>query len=188
MPADIISGYTKRTDGGKEVYDVTMKTPDIFPIVSSNCWRIQRIYLTIRAVQDGAESGDAPTRAGGVRPQAGDQRAAAGQDARSAPQDRGYARLRDLGGLRHRGQDGEEREDRRRGAHSPPSRFSRAAANQNNPTCTRSSSTTSSRSCARSARASARRCSRSSRRSTLRTGTRSTASSTCTTSGTTRAA
>ncbi|EPT05216.1 Metalloprotease [Fomitopsis schrenkii] len=32
MPADIISGYTKRTDGGKEVYDVTMKTPDIFPI------------------------------------------------------------------------------------------------------------------------------------------------------------
>lgn len=34
VPADVISGYTKRTDEGKEVYDVTMKTPDIFPIVS----------------------------------------------------------------------------------------------------------------------------------------------------------
>ncbi|TFY69553.1 hypothetical protein EVJ58_g360, partial [Rhodofomes roseus] len=32
VPADVTSGYTKRADGGKEVYDVTMKTPDIFPI------------------------------------------------------------------------------------------------------------------------------------------------------------
>ena len=33
VPADVISGYTKRTKDGKEVYDVTFKTPDIFPLV-----------------------------------------------------------------------------------------------------------------------------------------------------------
>ena len=34
VPEDVISGFTKRTDeSGKEVYDVTHKTPDIFPIV-----------------------------------------------------------------------------------------------------------------------------------------------------------
>ncbi|KAH7927637.1 zincin [Leucogyrophana mollusca] len=32
VPADVISGYTKRTEDSKEVYDVTFKTPDIFPI------------------------------------------------------------------------------------------------------------------------------------------------------------
>ncbi|KAJ7095922.1 metallopeptidase MepB [Mycena belliarum] len=32
VPADVISGYTKRTEGSTEVYDVTYKTPDIFPI------------------------------------------------------------------------------------------------------------------------------------------------------------
>ncbi|KAJ6584908.1 hypothetical protein B0H19DRAFT_926190 [Mycena capillaripes] len=33
VPADVISGYTKRTEGSaSEVYDVTYKTPDIFPI------------------------------------------------------------------------------------------------------------------------------------------------------------
>ncbi|KAI0074009.1 Metalloprotease [Panus rudis PR-1116 ss-1] len=33
VPADVISGYTKRTDEKlNEVYDVTYKTPDIFPI------------------------------------------------------------------------------------------------------------------------------------------------------------
>src|SRR6266540_1562383 len=38
VPKDVVSGYTKRTtEDGKEVYDVTYKTPDIFPIV--------RIYL-----------------------------------------------------------------------------------------------------------------------------------------------
>lgn len=36
VPADVVSGYTKRTDeSGKEVFDVTYKTPDIFPIVRS---------------------------------------------------------------------------------------------------------------------------------------------------------
>lgn len=34
VPPDVISGYTKRTEESKEVYDVTFKTPDIFPIVS----------------------------------------------------------------------------------------------------------------------------------------------------------
>ncbi|THH20564.1 hypothetical protein EW146_g816 [Bondarzewia mesenterica] len=32
IPADVISGYTKRTVDGKELYDVTHKTPDIFPL------------------------------------------------------------------------------------------------------------------------------------------------------------
>ncbi|KAJ3555465.1 hypothetical protein NM688_g2565 [Phlebia brevispora] len=32
VPADVVSGYIKRTEDGKEVYDVTYKTPDIFPI------------------------------------------------------------------------------------------------------------------------------------------------------------
>ncbi|KAJ7175804.1 metallopeptidase MepB [Mycena filopes] len=32
VPADVISGYTKRAEGSTEVYDVTFKTPDIFPI------------------------------------------------------------------------------------------------------------------------------------------------------------
>ena len=35
VPKDVVSGYTKRTEGSKDVYDVTYKTPDIFPIVSS---------------------------------------------------------------------------------------------------------------------------------------------------------
>ncbi|EEB96995.1 hypothetical protein MPER_03775, partial [Moniliophthora perniciosa FA553] len=32
VPQDVISGYTKRTEGEAEVYDVTYKTPDIFPV------------------------------------------------------------------------------------------------------------------------------------------------------------
>ncbi|KAJ3875744.1 hypothetical protein F5051DRAFT_333312 [Lentinula edodes] len=32
VPKDVISGYTKRTEGSEEVYDATYKTPDIFPI------------------------------------------------------------------------------------------------------------------------------------------------------------
>lgn len=34
VPSDVVSGYTKRTEDGKDVYDVTYKTPDIFPLVS----------------------------------------------------------------------------------------------------------------------------------------------------------
>jgi hypothetical protein len=34
VPKDVISGYKKRTEASKELYDVTYKTPDIFPIVS----------------------------------------------------------------------------------------------------------------------------------------------------------
>lgn len=37
VPNDVISGYTKRTEGSKEVYDVTHKTPDIFPVVRCFC-------------------------------------------------------------------------------------------------------------------------------------------------------
>jgi hypothetical protein len=43
VPADVISGYTKRTEGSKEVYDVTFKTPDIFPIVCPSL--ISRCFL-----------------------------------------------------------------------------------------------------------------------------------------------
>ncbi|KAI9509217.1 Metalloprotease [Russula earlei] len=32
VPKDVISGYAKRTEDGKELYDVTHKTPDIFPV------------------------------------------------------------------------------------------------------------------------------------------------------------
>jgi hypothetical protein len=33
VPEDVVSGYAKRTEDGKELYDVTHKTPDIFPVV-----------------------------------------------------------------------------------------------------------------------------------------------------------
>jgi hypothetical protein len=36
VPEDVISGYGKRTVDGKELYDVTHKTPDIFPLVCKN--------------------------------------------------------------------------------------------------------------------------------------------------------
>ncbi|KIM49708.1 hypothetical protein M413DRAFT_6631 [Hebeloma cylindrosporum] len=32
VPKDVISGYTKRTEGDKEFFDITFKTPDIFPV------------------------------------------------------------------------------------------------------------------------------------------------------------
>ncbi|KAG9227507.1 metalloendopeptidase [Pleurotus ostreatus] len=32
VPHDVVSGYAKRTEGDSEVYDVTFKTPDIFPV------------------------------------------------------------------------------------------------------------------------------------------------------------
>ncbi|OJA10579.1 hypothetical protein AZE42_04632 [Rhizopogon vesiculosus] len=32
VPDDVISGFTKRTEGSKDVYDVTFKTPDIMPV------------------------------------------------------------------------------------------------------------------------------------------------------------
>ncbi|KAH9939164.1 Metalloprotease [Amylocystis lapponica] len=33
VPDDVISGYTKRTDGDREVYDVTFKSPDYLPVI-----------------------------------------------------------------------------------------------------------------------------------------------------------
>lgn len=33
VPEDVISGYTKKTEDGKELLEVTFKTPDIFPVV-----------------------------------------------------------------------------------------------------------------------------------------------------------
>jgi hypothetical protein len=40
VPTDVVSGYTKRTEDGKEVLDVTFKTPDILPVVC-------RIHLVV---------------------------------------------------------------------------------------------------------------------------------------------
>jgi hypothetical protein len=34
VPSDVVSGYAKRVQDSADVYDVTFKTPDIFPIVS----------------------------------------------------------------------------------------------------------------------------------------------------------
>ena len=39
VPGDVLSGYTKREEGGKIVYDVTFKKPDILPLVSSSLIR-----------------------------------------------------------------------------------------------------------------------------------------------------
>lgn len=36
VPQDVVSGYTKREEDGKTLYDVTFKTPDIFPVVRSH--------------------------------------------------------------------------------------------------------------------------------------------------------
>lgn len=33
VPADVMSGYTKRTEGAHEVFDVPFRTTDIFPVV-----------------------------------------------------------------------------------------------------------------------------------------------------------
>lgn len=37
VPEDVISGYTQRREGDRVLYDVTFKTPDIWPLVSSTC-------------------------------------------------------------------------------------------------------------------------------------------------------
>ena len=36
VPEDVVSGYPKREEDGKTLYDVTFKTPDIFPLVRSH--------------------------------------------------------------------------------------------------------------------------------------------------------
>lgn len=33
VPADVLSGYTKRTEGGQEVYDISFQFQDILPLV-----------------------------------------------------------------------------------------------------------------------------------------------------------
>lgn len=33
VPEDVISGYTKRTEGDKEVYDIPFRMTDIVPVV-----------------------------------------------------------------------------------------------------------------------------------------------------------
>jgi len=39
VPEDVVSGYPKREEDGKTLYDVTFKTPDIFPLVRSRLIR-----------------------------------------------------------------------------------------------------------------------------------------------------
>lgn len=40
VPADVISGYPKRTEGAKNLYDVTFKMPDIQPVVCTKLIRL----------------------------------------------------------------------------------------------------------------------------------------------------
>ncbi|KAF8993112.1 zincin [Hymenopellis radicata] len=51
VPSDVISGYTKRTEDGKELFDVTYKTPDIFPI-----FKYAKNSTTRQRAQEGHES------------------------------------------------------------------------------------------------------------------------------------
>ncbi|TFK73564.1 zincin [Pluteus cervinus] len=51
VPKDVVSGYTKRTEGDKVVYDVTYKTPDIFPI-----FKFAENPTTRQRAQEGHES------------------------------------------------------------------------------------------------------------------------------------
>ncbi|KAF9468572.1 hypothetical protein BDZ94DRAFT_1153665 [Collybia nuda] len=51
VPKDVVSGYTKRTEGSQELYDVTYKTPDIFPI-----FKFAENPETRRRAQEGHES------------------------------------------------------------------------------------------------------------------------------------
>ena len=51
MPKDVISGYKKRTEGDKTVYDVTYKTPDIFPV-----FKFAENPTTRQRAQEGHES------------------------------------------------------------------------------------------------------------------------------------
>ncbi|KAL1748030.1 hypothetical protein HDZ31DRAFT_30711 [Schizophyllum fasciatum] len=51
VPKDVISGYKKRTEGDKTVYDVTFKTPDIFPV-----FKFAENPTTRQRAQEGHES------------------------------------------------------------------------------------------------------------------------------------
>ncbi|KAL1689134.1 hypothetical protein GGG16DRAFT_93984 [Schizophyllum commune] len=51
VPKDVISGYKKRTEGDKTVYDVTYKTPDIFPV-----FKFAENPTTRQRAQEGHES------------------------------------------------------------------------------------------------------------------------------------
>ncbi|CAA7261352.1 unnamed protein product [Cyclocybe aegerita] len=51
VPKDVISGYTKRIEGNKEVFDVTYKTPDIFPV-----FKFAENPATRKRAQEGHES------------------------------------------------------------------------------------------------------------------------------------
>lgn len=49
VPGDVLSGYAKREEGGKTVYDVTFKEPDIFPLVCScPIWWVQTTNFDVR--------------------------------------------------------------------------------------------------------------------------------------------
>ncbi|KAL1748003.1 hypothetical protein HDZ31DRAFT_30713 [Schizophyllum fasciatum] len=51
VPKDVISGHKKRTEGDKTVYDVTFKTPDIFPV-----FKFAENPTTRQRAQEGHES------------------------------------------------------------------------------------------------------------------------------------
>ena len=49
VPEDVISGYPKRKEGNKELYDVTHKTPDIFPLVCTSHSLFHDVFVSSRS-------------------------------------------------------------------------------------------------------------------------------------------
>ena len=66
VPKDVVGGYIKTTKDGQDLYDVTYKTPDIFPIVRPNPTAHPRTaysHLTLRPQFKFAENPETRKRA-----------------------------------------------------------------------------------------------------------------------------
>ena len=88
VPEDVISGYTKREEDGKTLYDVTYKTPDIFPLVRLHQMRQESAAnpgLMNILVQIRRESRDSTEGLRGIRKSIGDQCSSPRQGPRSTP-------------------------------------------------------------------------------------------------------
>lgn len=57
VPKDVVSGYEKKAEDGKELYAVPFKTTDIFPVVSQNAKLTRIIYNLDFLVQIRREPG-----------------------------------------------------------------------------------------------------------------------------------
>jgi hypothetical protein len=78
VPADVISGFTKRTEGSTDMYDVTYKTPDIFPIVGAQIFHVHLLNV-LHSVQIREPSGNASARIRRTRIALGNQRPFGGE-------------------------------------------------------------------------------------------------------------